>query len=101
MISKKVKREAAEIIASLLKQLNAEERRMAVVRMVMDAEGVNCADIARKHHLTRSYIGGCVRGDFPWSPRVVLALEAELRVSMRPLLTEAEAVKMAEHEAGR
>jgi hypothetical protein len=81
-------------VEQLVGRMPIEERRSWAVKIAMRNLGINFADIARRHRFTRWYIAGVVNGVHPWSPKVVLALEAELGVSLRSLLNDTELDKL-------
>jgi hypothetical protein len=91
-----------EIIVGFLAKQSAPQRRGSYVRMLMQHKGVTFEEIGRRApgaRLTKWLISDAVSGGRPWSPRVVLALESALAVSLRAFLTPEEAARLREFKA--
>jgi len=91
-----------EIIVAFLAKASAVQRRGAYVRMLMQHKRLTFDEIGRRAPgtaLSKWLISSAVSGERPWSPRVVLALESALAVSLRAFLTPEEAAKLRAHKA--
>lgn len=92
-----------EIIVGFLAKQSAPERRGNYVRMLMRSKGLAFDEIGRRAPgqggLSKWLISDAVAGGRPWSPRVVLALESALAVSLRAFLAPEEAAKLRNYKA--
>lgn len=68
--------------AEVFRHLTPELRRWAIIAAKMAEHRKTFEDIARRHQLTRWYIGEMAHGTRPMSGRIRRAFELELQVSL-------------------
>lgn len=89
-------------IVSFFGSLNWQQRRAAFVVAVMQAKGITYQEIGRRapgKPVTKHLVSACVRGLQPWSPRIIMALEATLGLSLRVFLLPEEAARLKRFKA--
>lgn len=86
--------ENIEKIKGLLYGMTKFQRRRWFVLMVMDKHGQSFASIAAKHRMTTWTLAKAVNGKAPWSPRIILALQASLQIDLGTFLQDKEACKV-------
>jgi hypothetical protein len=65
-------------------------RRWAFIAAKMAEHKMTFSAMATRHRLTGTYISNCAQGKVPMSPRVVTALESDLKIDLTPFLTPTE-----------
>ena len=88
------------IVQQVLSGMTLTQRREWFVKMKMSERQKSYEDISRRHHFTRQALSKAVQGEVPWSPRVVKALQQDLRVDLAPFLSEHEAARFRSKYGG-
>lgn len=79
------------IVQKVLEIYTPTQRREWFIKMKMSERTKSFDEIAHRHHFTATALSGAVRGQRKWSPRIIKALEDDLRVDLAPFLTAQEA----------
>lgn len=81
--------------------LNPHQRRAAYVVALMQIKGITYQEVGRRapvKAVSKHLISAAVRGIQPWSPRIILALEATLGASLRAFLLPGEGQRLKAYE---
>lgn len=82
-----------KIVVEILKKMIPTTRREWVIKMIMSQKGQTYDGMARRHRISKAYLAGAIVGRFPWAPKIIKCLEAELSVKVVKLLTATELKK--------
>ena len=80
------------IVQKVLFTFTPHQRREWYVKMKMSEHGQDFAHIASRHRFTRQALSKAVQGG-NWSPRIIKALQDDLRVDLAAFLTAKEAAR--------
>ena len=89
-----------DIVFKTLLALPVVERRGWWVHMKIAEARKSVRDIALRHRITPHHLGNAIHGSdcagnaVPWSPRIVKALQDDLRIDLTPFLTPKEAARL-------
>jgi hypothetical protein len=84
-----------KIVAEVLENMQPEQRREWFIKIKMAERLQTFASIANHHKFSTWLLAAAVNGNAPWSPRIIKALQADLKLDLAPFLTEREAAKLA------
>lgn len=88
-----------DIVFRTLLKMSAEQRRGWWVLMKLAEHRKTVREIALRHRLSAHHLGSAIHGSncagqpVTWSPRVIKALQDDLRIDLAPFLTPTEAAK--------
>lgn len=85
---------ALTITIAAVRALTPEQRRGWFIKMKLDEKGKTLTEVARRHRFSTWLLAAAVNGKASWSRRVVRALQAELKMDLRPFLTKREADRL-------
>lgn len=82
-------------------QMGPQSRLTAYIEAQLRLQKTTYAAIARKHHLSRWYVGACARGAFPMTPHIVKVFENELQITLTPFIADLKAFTSAAAEKNK
>ena len=80
------------VVQQVLATFTPPQRREWYVKMKMSERGQSFDHMATRHRITRQALSKAVQGG-NWSPRIIKALQDDLRVDLAAFLTAKEAAR--------
>ena len=80
------------VVQQVLATFTPAQRREWYIKMQMSERGQDFAHMANRHRITRQALSKAVQGG-NWSPRIIKALQDDLRVDLAAFLTAKEAAR--------
>ena len=81
------------IVQQVLATFTPAQRREWFIKIRMSDRGQSFEHMATRHRITRQALSNAVQGGATWSPRIIKALQDDLRVDLAAFLTAKEAAK--------